>query len=389
MKTSTAMMALVVGLSVPAVAGAQLFRREGTTNPRSVPTPKPALGAGDPTNPAAPAAGDKDKNVLPSGAVIPDPVNPKDLPPSKIPLPPDPIEPYLLTMEAGPFMVLAHTFKGENSEKYAQALAIELRKKYGLPAYVFRPKDIPMRSLIRGVPPTAAPGVSRPILAYPEAERIKDEAAVLVGNEKTLKDSAKLLEKVKHIHPATLDGMSDAHFWRKGTGLIRAIQTTNPYAPAEVIFPRKPDVMITQMNQGPHSIFTCPGRYSLQIAEFTGRKTMLGGNLPESRIGGILELRKSPLATAADDAEKLAAALARDKEFMQLGYVPYVYHDRYASRVMVGAFNSPNDPAATKLRQGLIEEAGKLNNRRVTDVMIVPASMLTDLSGVKQQQVQR
>ena len=90
-----------------------------------------------------------------------------------------------------------------------------------------------------------------------------------------------------------------------------------------------------------------------------------------------------PLATAADDAERLAEALSRDKEIQKLGCQPYVYHDRFSSRVTLGSFNVPNDPNAQRLHDRLREIAVDLNNRRVTDVMIVPATALMDLAPIK------
>ena len=54
-------------------------------------------------------------------------------------------------------MVLAKTFRGPDAEKLALALAMELRGKYNLPAYILRTKDFPGKSNIRGVPPTADP----------------------------------------------------------------------------------------------------------------------------------------------------------------------------------------------------------------------------------------
>ena len=389
MKTSTAMMALVVGLSTTAATEAQLFRRDVAPNPRTVPTPKPISTMPAPT--AQPAtgsgglAGTRDPNVSPSNVVIPPPVNPNDLAPPSFPLPTEPIEPYLLTQEAGPFMVHAHTFKGPNAEKLAQALAMELRSKDNLPAYVFRPKDFPMRSMIRNVPPTAPRGMNRAMLVYPELSRVKDEAAVLVGNEKTLEGSEKLLHLVKKLRPATMENLAD---WRPGfkvKGLSRAIRTTNPFIPAEDLFPRKPDPMLVQMNQGPHSIFTCPGKFSLQVSQFAGRATLGDSKyVNDGKFTSMLSHGRSPLQTAHEDAEKLAASLARDKSVMQAGYVPYVYHDRYSSKVFIGAFNDPKDPEAAQLRNHMIKLSADLNNRKVTDVMIVPATVLTDVTKIKE-----
>jgi hypothetical protein len=147
----------------------------------------------------------------------------------------------------------------------------------------------------------------------------------------------------------------------------------------------KADPLIQKINQGPHSVFGCPGRYSLQIAEFRGRTAIVkSGSDGNTKFTGFFDLHKSPLVTAADDAERMAANLAKDKEVMQAGYMPYVYHGRDSSKVFIGAFNAPNQPEAARLREHLLKVAVDLNKRRVTDTMIVPASALQDLSQIKQ-----
>ena len=84
------------------------------------------------------------------------------------------------------------------------------------------------------------------------------------------------------------------------------------------------------MNQTSRSIANCPGRFSLQVAEFSGRSTF---NDKDERFQGIFNLKRSPLATAAEDAEHLADKLAKDPDIQKLGQPIYVYHDRTASRV--------------------------------------------------------
>ena len=67
-----------------------------------------------------------------------------------------------------------------------------------------------------------------------------------------------------------------------------------------------------------------------------------------------------------------------------------VYHDRTSSRVLIGSFNAPNDPAAVRLRDHLLRVAvgimdtnqdpvTKKPRHRGVHKMIVPAEYLTDL----------
>ncbi len=277
----------------------------------------------------------------------PEPTPPDRLGEPTIPLPNDPIEPYLLTKENGPFMVMAKSFRGPDAERFALALVLELRRDYGLPAYILRYKDFPQHSLVRNLPPTAPTVQNQAHVGLPEKYRTYDEAVVLVGNEKSVKGRDVLLHKVKKIRPQCLNGLPKLYPWREG--LNKALGTTNPFVPAQDLYaaPRR-DPMIVQMNEGPRSVMHCPGRYTLQIAEFSGRSTLVEGRgqgvVVDQQFVGNQNLRKSPLATAAQDAEGLAEALAKDPEVRQTGYFPYTYHDRTSSRVLIGSFNCARRP---------------------------------------------
>lgn len=314
--------------------------------------------------------------------VIPDLTSPDQLKdPSGI-LPDDPIEPFLLTKQNGPFMVLAKTFRGPDSDRLALALVKELRQEHGLPAYILRTKDWPGRSNIRNIPPQADPQVARASVNVPEKYRTYDEAAVLVGDEKTQEAAVKLHHKVKKIKPKCLNEVSSIFPWREG--LSKAIRTTNPYAASQDLYPHKVDRLVVEMNSGDGSIAHCPGQYSLQVAEFTGRATF---NEKDSAFQGHLALLKSPLRTAASDAEKMANVLRKDKDVAKLGQPIFVFHDRTSSKVYVGSFNAPDDPQAGALRDSLLKLAvplidGKSRSKTV-DTMIVPAGALTDLAPIK------
>ena len=379
MRTTFAAMAIAASLMTQgAEALAQLSNPFGRG--------KSTGGTADPSVARASSSSTADadkKPLLPYNAEVPAPSDAPEKP--VVPLPTGPIEPYMLTKQNGPFMVLAFDFRGPDAPRQALALVLELRGEYHLPAYILMPKKFPGRSNVRGVSPTASQFAQRDDVGMPEMLRVIDEAAVLVGDMKTTKDAFDLMQKVKKIHPVSVDGIPSPYPWRKKQGLSRATTTTNPFVPAEDLFPRVPDVMVGQMNGGPHNIRFCPGRYTLQVANFTGRTSLDPDKDP--RFQGLLAA-KSPLETAHDDAERLAEALSKDSEIRKTGCQPYVYHDRYSSRVTIGAFNSPGDPAAQKLHDRLIELAVDLNQRKVSDSMIVPAGALLDLAPIKAQLTQ-
>ncbi|AMV39784.1 hypothetical protein [Planctomyces sp. SH-PL62] len=342
-----------------------------------------ALAGGPAWGQALPSGGPADsaEDASPAAGFEPTPVDQLKAP--TMDLPDDPVEPYLLTKNNGPFMVLAKTFQGPDSQKLALALVKELRNEYNLPAYILRNKDRPGGSNIRGVPPQADPHVVQANTNVPEKVRTYDQAAVLVGDEKTEKAASALLHKVKKIDPRCLQNVSTIFHWRKG--LSNAIRTTNPYVAAQDLYPAKKDRLIVQMNSGEESIAYCPGRYTLQVAEFAGRSTL---NEKDPTFQGNWNLLKSPLRTAASDAEKMANTLRKDKDVAQLGQPVYVYHDRTSSKVFVGSFEAPDDPRAGAMRDALVKLAVPLmqpgKRAKTLDTMIAPASMLTDLEPIKQ-----
>jgi hypothetical protein len=349
----------------------------------------PAPNLPSPSGAASPlSSAPGQKTVYSAESALPGPADLDKLkhPPSMV-LPDDPLEPYLLTKENGPFMVCAKTFRGPEAEKMALALCKELRHDFNLPAYILRTKDFPMRSYIRGTPPTAPSQTMRAGIMQPEAVRTHDEAAVLVGNEKTLAASEILLNKVKKLHPKCLGQMPSLFPWREGGGLGRALRTTNPYIPAQHLYPRTPDKLVVQMNSGLRSVAHCPGQYSLQVAQFSGRTSYDLNSPGAPPAQTVLNLRNSPLKTAHDDAERMADKLAKAPEIQRLGQPVFVYHDRTSSRVFIGAFNSPTDPAIVAMRNELLKSAIPLTDKKrgwnALDIMIVPATTLTDVNVIK------
>jgi hypothetical protein len=135
MKSALAMMALACAWTVPAFAQAPASRPAG---PRPAPASGPAasksyLNPPPSVTAAAKSPGTSDPRVFRTGTVLPAPLAPDEVPASTIVLPTEPLEPYLLTKDAGPFMVNAYVFRGPDATRYAQALAIELRKVHHLP----------------------------------------------------------------------------------------------------------------------------------------------------------------------------------------------------------------------------------------------------------------
>ena len=235
-------------------------QKEGAPSPNSAAFPNPSNARAAPPGEA---------RVFSGTSALPEPTPVSELKPPTIDLPKEPVEPYLLTKDVGPFMVLARVFRGPESERMALALVKELRGEYQLPAFILRNQGLSGQEHDPGRSADLRSEVKMADIGMPEKIRTFDEAAVLVGNEKTLADSEKLLHRVRKLNPKCLEGMPKMYSWR--TGLCYAIRTTNPYAPAQTLYQQTRDKLVVQMNGGLRSIVNCPGRYSLQVAEFTGR----------------------------------------------------------------------------------------------------------------------
>ena len=379
-------------------------RFQGLAPLRATPKSKAAAGILVPGTDAAaptPVPAASDDNVKKSSGLMapPEPIPLDEIQRPSIALPDVPLEPYLLRKEHGPFMIMVHTFRGPEATRYALALTLELQNQFKMPAYIFHLKIQPGGSNIRNVQPTASQEVSNGEVGAPEKFRVFDEAAVLVGNCKTLDEAEKLLKIVKKLKPSTLDDLPTIWAHRKGNGLARAHITANPLQPAQNMYPglnpkyagqqgnpgsvaalprasgdrfdpfvaaaafertTKSDPLIKRMNGGPHSITKCSGPFTFQIAEFTGR-TSTDPNNP--KFGSEASLKKSPLATAADDAETVAGVLEKCKA-LDSSYKVFVYHDRFRSVVTLGAFSGPEDPRFVKLQKELPNILGEILQKR-------------------------
>ena len=282
---------------------------------------------------------------------------------------------------------------GLSRSALALVLCKELRTEYGLPAYIFRKKLYPGGSNIRGVAPTVPSQVLKSDLKMPERIRTYDEAAVLVGNEKTLADQERLWRKVKQIDPTCLQKMSTPFPWRHG--LITAPAHHEPLGASPVPFSAQAGQADDHDEQRPAQHRELPG--DLQPA--SGRILRPLGLLLQSQRPGKFHSGRPEDQPAAHRARRCRAngrKAGQRPEIRQTGQPIYVYHDERSSRVYIGAFNSPQDPAAGALRNYLIQNAYNMSNknyidpvtrkprgRAATDTMIVPALALTDVNVLK------
>ncbi len=287
----------------------------------------------------------------------------------------DPNTDYGLTRENGPWMIMAATFAGEGAEDQARELTYELRKSFKLEAYTYKMQVDAQEETVNGR------GVDRygqPLRMRYRRKSNNTEIAVLVGNYPSVDDSQaqRELVKVKEIEPKTLNveelarqgkrtyqqlvgfrlnqknvtpemmrkNASDA-IWhntlisnstRQWGPMGSAFLSRNPALPDETAV-NTIDKFVYDMNKEvEHSLLDCRGKYSVRVATFTGSVVLNQKAIRELQRGD--KKMKSRLAYAAEQTHRLTVALR------QKGYEAYEFHDRGASMVTVGSFNTLGTP---------------------------------------------
>lgn len=266
----------------------------------------------------------------------------------------DPAKNYVLTDGHGPWLIMAATFSGDGAEEQARQLVLELRRRYKLEAFVHEQSfELDDKTLTHRVDRHGDPIRMR----YRKGEEIS-EIAVLVGHFDNVEsaDAQRVLKKIKTLRPDTLSStpveetsqslarfralqvsmLPKGHEARKKGPMRKAFLTRNPLLPREFFVPKGPDKLVMKMNKGvKHSLFACKGKYTVKVATFTGTVVLDQKKVEKYENGGSFPSR---LAEAADKAHRLTLALRRK------GYDAYEFHDRYASIVTVGSFNSVGLP---------------------------------------------
>jgi hypothetical protein len=267
----------------------------------------------------------------------------------------DPEKSYAVTESAGPWLIMACSFSGKGAEAQAQALVLELRKRYHLPAYVHRAKFDLKDVRGRGVNRYGAP----PKMRYRHGNEI-EEIAVLVGDFPSVDDARarKVLDKLKYATPQCLKIKTNAPTnqtlagWRKIQQELQAklgsqnkskgpmghaFITRNPLLPDEYFTQKGLDPLVLKMNKNvEHSLLDCPGKYTVRVATFKGEVLI---NQEEIRN---VEQGKKSMKSGLDEAALKAHKLT---EYLRMkGYEAYEFHNRYSSVVTVGSFDSVGTP---------------------------------------------
>lgn len=283
----------------------------------------------------------------------------------------DPEKDYKLSKDNGPWMIMASSFSGDGAEKQARELAIELRKRYKLEAFVHEMEFDLGETGGRGIDPEGKPLKWK----YRRGDEMR-EIAVLVGNYPAIDDpeAEAVLRKIKYSRPECLE-VAKGKKTNQSLGALRDIQKTiwnavgdeekknkgpmghafitpNPLLPKDEYVPQGLDPLIVKMNKGmENSLLDCPGKFTVQVATFTGKIVTDQSEIVRIE-NGEKKVDGSRLEEAAEKAVKLAKALRMK------GWEAYVLHERCASIVTVGSFESVGIPRP----DGKIEMDPRIHN---------------------------
>lgn len=268
----------------------------------------------------------------------------------------DPRKSYVVTPEVGPWMICVTSYTGTQAVPLAHTLALEIRQRDNLPAWVFnrgdeeRRKQQAERERLKQQFPDAD-------LSRLRRTRIEDQCAVMIGGYKDFDAARRDLDRVKKLKPPRDEKLMPLLMevnpvqTNQGTkGEIRGAHlnpfpssfvTRNPTVPAP---PRenKPDLFLKKLNEDePYSLLKCRQPWTLVVKTFEGASTYQTRN--ESSSGFLDKLRAS--FSGSGDLLTASALQAREvaKVLKQSGFDAYVLHTRNQSIVTIGGYPTAED----------------------------------------------
>jgi hypothetical protein len=273
----------------------------------------------------------------------------------------DPNKDYQVTPEAGPWMICAASYRGPQAKELAHELVLEIRKKYGLPAFVIdrggeerRKQEEEVRRIWKLAPEGRVKIV-----------RVEEQYAVLIGGYKDMATARKALDDLKKQKPpdpkfcsevreyGKQDGQ-DGIFIKKVSPFLMAFVARNPTVPPE---PEpdaaKADPFLKRINEGESlSLLNNRKPWTLTVKVFGGPMMMQERTASGNKFMDMLGMGKGKdtLDAAALQAHAMAELLRKMKP---VSFDAYVLHTRNQSIVTVGSYDDRNDPKLQQDQQTL------------------------------------
>ncbi len=323
----------------------------------------------------APSQQDDNFGVLKTSPATPPaagrPSQPAGLPSGVVPAAPAarPVNPFPLTADAGAWLICATTYVGPDGANLAQQVALELRNKHGLMAYIFNRGDEERAQQEREYQERLrrlreqSPGATLPRKFY----RVQDQYAVLVGGFKDFAAAGAYLPALKKLPPPALKldgGRSpyelmtyqeiDPNTQKEVTKAARvhpyhhAMVVRNPLVPQASDKP-KWDPLWKKLNADEeYSLLKNPKPYTLLVKEYVGPRSVQ----PQKGGGGLMSALGlgSQAGEALDATARQAHELARFLRHPNNGLQAWVLHTRNSSMVCIGGFDGPGDAEFQRLK---------------------------------------
>ncbi len=251
-----------------------------------------------------------------------------------------------LSEEDGPWLILASTFVGEESESRARRLADELRQEFRLPTFIYKENFDFTGEVAR---------FDERRLRYANQYEY-DAYAVLVGEYDTVehpdidKDLARLkaatpdvfrdpddvaaetnlsnpVTAVKALHRKLVEKNDDDQ--DRGP-MSNAFVTRNPILPPEYFESPQVDSFVRRLNEDKaYSLLQSEGKFTVVVRTFEGFGTIEGAKNDGKFVPSVKRMDR-----LAADADKMVKSLRKK------GEEAYQYHDRKRSLVTVGSFDT-------------------------------------------------
>jgi len=274
----------------------------------------------------------------------------------------DPSKDYVITPEAGPWMICAASYTGPEAASKAHDLVLDLRRHYNLPAYVFNRSDKERRE--QQAEWEQMKKKYGPDFKY-RTTRIQDQYAVLVGGYKDMNAAHKALVDIKKLKPTDTRLMNvlfagaapapEQAKDKKGDAaasyvspLMDAFVVRNPTVPQD----RKPDknndpFLKTLNSDEEYSLLKCKEPWTLAVAAFQGTSVIQTQSTSSGFLGKLFGSGSDRLAASALNAHNLAEVLRKS------GFDAYVLHTRNSSVVTIGGYPRSDDPRMKEVQQAM------------------------------------
>jgi hypothetical protein len=278
----------------------------------------------------------------------------------------DPTKDYTIKPDAGPWVILAATYVGDDAPKLAHDLILELRRKYNMSAWLWNKggeERQKQRERWRKMHEQAN-DAQVPLHGF----RIEEQCAVLIGGYKDIDAARRELDRIKNLKPPSDKSLMHLFFKvnRVKVGdeemgqvegayvspFIRSFVTRNPRVPVDRRAEARDDPFLKTLNADEtYSLLKCRKPVTLVIATFQGTIAYESETKDPGNFLSRLLPRKTPetLGLSAMNAHNMAEFLSK------AGWSEvFVLHMRTGSLVTVGGFDSKEDPQLPVVERALL-----------------------------------